>query len=73
VREGCNVAREVNNFDMQRHYRTVITANLEPHDYPSDVDHHKSNTTTSALAPKRKDSTDVPAPRETKSEQPGTS
>ena len=34
---------------------------------------HKSNTTTSALAPKRIGSKDVPAPRETNKEHPGTS
>jgi hypothetical protein len=34
---------------------------------------YKSNTTTSALAPKRIGSKDVPTPRETNKEQPGTS
>ena len=43
VREGCNVAREVNNFDMQRHHRSAITVNLEPLEYPRDVDHYMSN------------------------------
>ena len=43
VREGCNAARVVNKFDMQRHHRSAITVDLEPLEYPSDVDHYMSN------------------------------